>query len=123
MIDLQNTKFYFLFIFFLSFCLGKNAVSIPAATSNEVLRIVSDKVGHCWKKLARELNLREGRIDMISVEENDHQERCHKALQRWCEENGEGATIRKLMLALNKTRLVDVNKDVLYFLKETGPTV
>ena len=81
-----------------------------------MLRIVSDKVGHCWKKLARELNIAEGIIDMISEEENDHQERCHKALQRWCQQNGEDATVRTLMLALNKTGLVEVNKDVLHFL-------
>lgn len=92
---------------------------IPNNDDKDLLRIVSEKVGHCWKKLARELNLREGRIDMISEEEEDHEERCHKALQRWCQENGEEATIRKLMLALNKSGFPDVNKDVINCLNKT----
>ena len=88
-----------------------------------MLRIVSEKVGHCWKNLARELNLTEGKIDAILVEENDHQERCHKALQKWCQENGENATIRRLMLALNKTGLTEVNRDVINCLGLSRPTV
>lgn len=74
---------------------------------------MSGEVGHCWKNLARELNLNRGRIEMISEEEEDDQERCYKALERWCQENGEEATIRKLMLVLNKLGLADVNKNVM----------
>ena len=78
-----------------------------------MLRTVSEKVGYCWKNLARELSLNSGRIETISAEEEDDQERCYKALERWCQENGEEATIRKLMLALNKSGLADVNKNVM----------
>ena len=100
-------------MYHLVFCLGRGAVSRPLTKNHEVLRTVSEEVGHCWKNLARELNLNRGRIDMISVEEEDDQERCYKALERWCEENGEEATIRKLMLVLNKLGLADVNKNVM----------
>lgn len=74
---------------------------------------MSEEVGHCWKNLARELNLNRGRIEMISEEEENDQERCYKTLERWCQENGEEATIRKLMLVLNKLGLADVNKNVM----------
>ena len=91
----------------------------PLITNYDVLRIVSEEVGHCWKNLARVLSLSTGRIDMISVDEENDQERCYKALERWCQENGEEATIRKLMLALNKSGLAEVNKKVINCL---GPT-
>ena len=105
--------------FFFLFCSGRNAVSKPLITNNVVLRTVSEEVGHCWKNLARELNLNRGRIEIISEEEEDDQERCYKALERWCQENGKEATIRKLMLALNKSGLADVNKNVMDCLKQT----
>ncbi|KAJ7388344.1 Ankyrin-2 [Desmophyllum pertusum] len=92
----------------------RDAVCRPARTRNDVLRIVSEKVGHCWKKLVRELNFTEEKIDMIPEDaNNDKQECCHKALQTWRQENGEEATIRKLMIALNKAGLADVNSDVI----------
>ena len=108
-----------LYMHFFLLCLGRNAVSRPLIANNDVLRTVSEEVGHCWKNLARELNLNRGRIKTISVEEEDDQERCYKALERWCEENGEEATIRKLMLALNKSGLADVNKNVMNCLNLT----
>ena len=85
----------------------------------DVLRTVSEEVGHCWKNLARELNLNSGKIETISEEEDDDQERCYNALEKWYQENGEKATIRKLMLALNKSGLADVNKNVMNCLKQT----
>lgn len=91
----------------------------PLITSHAVLRTVSEEVGHCWKNVARELKLNRGRIEMISCEEEDDQERCYKALERWCQENGEEATIRKLMLVLNKIGLADVNKNVMNCLNLT----
>lgn len=100
-------------MYHLVFCLGRDVVSRPVIRNHEVLRTVSEEVGHCWKNLARELNLNRGRIEMISEEEEDDQERCYKALERWCQENGEEATIRKLMLVLNKLGLADVNKNVM----------
>lgn len=106
-------------MYHLVFCLGRDVVSRPVIGNHEVLRTVSEEVGHCWKNLARELNLNRGRIEMISEEEEDDQERCYKALERWCQENGEEATIRKLMLVLNKLGLADVNKNVMNCLKLT----
>ena len=50
---------------------------------------------------------------MISEEENDDEERCCKALERWCHVNGEEATIRELMISLTKTGLADVNNDIM----------
>ena len=74
---------------------------------------MSEKVGSLWKRLGRQLELGEGRIETISEEERDDQERCYKALQSWCQLNGEKATIRKLMLALTKTGLAEVNNDIM----------
>jgi len=88
-------------------------------TNQDVLSIVKEEVGHCWKNLARELNLNRRKIEMISLEEEDDRERCYKALVRWCQENGEEATIRELMLALNKSGLADVNKNVMNCLNLT----
>ena len=56
---------------------------------------------------------------MISVEEENDKERCYKALERWCDENGQEATIRKLMLALNKSGRADVNENVMNCLNLT----
>ena len=88
-------------------------MSKPLKGNHEVLRTVSEEVGHCWKNLARELNVNRGRIENISVEKEDDQERCYEALEIWCQENGEKASIRQLMLALNKLGLADVNKNVM----------
>ena len=104
---------------YLLFCLGRGVVSRPLKANYAVLRTVSEEVGHCWQNVARELNLSRGRIETISCEEEDDQERCYKALEKWCEENGEEATIRKLMLALNKSGLADVNKNVMNCLNPT----
>ena len=92
-------------------------------TSTEVKRIVSEKVGHFWKKMARGLGLIEGRIEMILEEENDkHEECCYKVLQRWCEETGkEKATIRKVMIALTRIGLADINNDIINCLKLRCP--
>ena len=78
----------------------------------DVICEVSKKVGSQWKRLARQLQL--GKVvDNLSEEENEDCERCYKALERWCQVNGEEATIRKLMTALTKTGLAEVNYDVM----------
>lgn len=84
-----------------------------------MLSIVKEEVGHCWKYLARELNFNRGKIEMISLEDKEDRERCSKVLERWCQDNGEEATIRELMLALNKSGLADVNKNVISCLNLT----
>ena len=94
-------------------------MSRPLITNQDVLSIVKKEVGHCWKNLARELNLNRRKIEMISLEEEEDQKRCYKALERWCQENEEEATIRELMLALNKSGLADVNKNVINCLNLT----
>ena len=95
------------------FLVARRKVIAQLKSNNEVTRTVSNRVGPLWKRLARQLDLREGQIDTILEEENDDQERCFKALVKWCQLNGEGATIRKLMLALTKTGLAEVNNDVM----------
>ena len=88
-------------------------MSRPLITNHDVLSIVKEEVGHCWKNLARELNFNRGEIEMISLEGEEDQERCYKVLERLCQDNGEEAKIRELMLALNKSGLADVNKNVI----------
>ena len=88
-------------------------MSRPLITNHDVLSIVKEEVGHGWKNLARELNFNRGEIEMISLEGEEDQERCYKVLERWCQDNGEEAKIRELMLALNKSGLADVNKNVI----------
>ena len=78
-----------------------------------MIRIVSDKVGALWKELAIQLGLGGESMKMISKEENYDKERCCKALERWCQENGEEATIRELMISLTKTGLAEVNNDIM----------
>ncbi|PFX16329.1 hypothetical protein AWC38_SpisGene19409 [Stylophora pistillata] len=61
---------------------GKDAVCKSLQTNREVKKIVSEKVEHDWKSLARELGLTDGTIDAISEEEqNKCGECCYKALQ------------------------------------------
>jgi len=79
---------------------------------------VKEEVGHCWENLARVLNLNGRQIEIILLEEEDNEKRCYMALERWCQENGE-ATIRELMLALNKSGLADVNENVINCLNLT----
>ena len=93
--------------------LGKDAVCKSLQTNREVKKIVSEKVEHNWKSLARELGLTDGTIDAISEEEqNKCGECCYKALQTWCEKNGASATIRRVMIALNRIGLADINNDI-----------
>ena len=58
-------------------------------TNHDVLSIVKEEVGHCWKNLAKELKFNRGEIEMISMEEKEHNECCNKVLERWCQDNGE----------------------------------
>ena len=94
-------------------------MSRPLITNHGVLSVVKEEVGHCWKNLARELNFNGGKIEMISLKDKEDRERCSKVLERWCQDNGEEATIRELMLALNKSGLADVNKNVISCLNLT----
>ena len=98
--------------------LGKDAVCKSLQTNWEVKKIVSEKVEHHWKRLARELGLTDGKIDAISKEEhNECGECCYIALQIFCEENGASATIRRVMVALTRIGLVDINNDIVDCLK------
>ena len=94
-------------------------MSRPLIANQDLLSIVKEEVGHCWENLARVLNLNGQQIEIILLEEEDDEKRCYKALERWCQENGEEATIRELMLALNKSGLADVNENVINFLNLT----
>ena len=81
--------------------------------NSELVRNVSERVGSLWKRLARELELGEGRIDSISDEKNDDQDCCYEALKTWCQLNGKDATIRKLMIKLTKKGLAEVNNNIM----------
>ena len=101
------------FIIFLFALLGKDAVCKSLKTNADVKKIVSEKVEYHWKNLARELGLEDGGVDAISVEEKDKcEECCYQVLKKWCEENGEMATIRRVMVALTRVGLADINNDI-----------
>ena len=101
------------FIIFLFALLGKDAVCKSLKTNADVKKIVSEKVEYRWKNLARELGLEDGIIDAISAEEKDKcEECCYKILQKWCEGNGETATIRRVVVALTRIGLADINNDI-----------
>ena len=101
------------FIIFLFALLGKVAVCKSLKTNADVKKIVSEKVEYHWKYLARELGLEDGIIDAISEEEQDKcGECCYKVLQKWCRKNGEMATIRRVMVALTRIGLADINNDI-----------
>ena len=105
-----HSEFFIIFLFAL---LGKVAVCKSLKTNADVKKIVSEKVEYHWKNLARELGLEDGKIDAISEEQQGKcGECCYQVLQKWCEENGEMATIRRVMVALTKIGLVDINNDI-----------
>ena len=68
-------------------------------------KIVSEKAEYHWEDLARELGLTDRKIDTC-------EECCYEVLQKWCEENGESATIRGVMVALTRVGLADINNDI-----------
>ena len=101
------------FIIFVSAFLGKDAVCKSLKTNGDVKKIVLEKAEYRWKNLARELGFIEGRIDAISEEEKDNcEECCYKVLQKWYQENGEMATIRRVMVALTRIGLANINNDI-----------
>ena len=101
------------FIIFLFALLGKDAVCKSLKTNSDVKKIVLEKAEYHWKNLARELGLEDGIIDAISAEEKDKcEECCYKILQKWCEGNGETATIRRVVVALTRIGLADINNDI-----------
>ena len=72
-------------------------------------KILSEKAEYHWEDLARELGLTDRKIDTCG-------EYCFQVLQKWCEENGESATIRRVMVALTRVGLADINNDIVDFL-------
>ena len=88
---------------------------MPLKKETGVIKKVSQKVGSSWRKLARELELKEGTINNISEEEkeSDDEERCYVTLQTWCKQEGENATVRKLMIALTRIGKAEVNNDIM----------
>ena len=101
------------FIIFLFALLGKVAVCKSFKTNADVKKIVLEKAEYHWKNLARKLGLEDGIIDAISEEEQDKcGECCYKVLQKWCRKNGEMATIRRVMVALTRIGLADINNDI-----------
>ena len=85
----------------------------PLQLNRMVISKVSENAETQWKRLARTLHLTSGRIDIISEEESSDYERCCKALETWCEVNGQTATIRKLMIILTQAGLARINHDIM----------
>ena len=94
---------------------------MPLEGETEVIKKVSQKVGSWWKKLAGELELKDRKIKNISVDEIDDEERCYATLQTWCTQEGEGATVRKLMIALTRIGKAEVNNDIMECLDLLNP--
>ncbi|XP_068705854.1 uncharacterized protein [Montipora foliosa] len=92
---------------------GREAVMSPLQSNRMVISKVSENAETLWKRLARTLHLTSGRIDIISEEESSDYERCCKALETWCEVNGQTATIRKLMIILTQAGLARINHDIM----------
>ena len=88
-----------------------------------VIKRVSRKVGSSWKKLARELELKEGTINNISEDEkkSNDEERCYVTLRAWCQQKGRVATVRKLMIALTRIGKAEVNNDIMECLDLLNP--
>ena len=113
----------FLLFFFLFFLIARRKVIVPLKKETGVIKKVSQKVGSSWRKLARELKLKEGTINNISEEEkeSDDEERCYVTLQTWCKREGESATVRKLMIALTRIGKAEVNNDIMEYLDLLTP--
>ena len=77
--------------------------------NRDVKKIVSEKAEYHWEDLARELGLTDRKIVTCG-------ECCFQVLQKWCEENGESATIRRVMVALTTVGLADINNDIVDYL-------
>ena len=92
-----------LFIIFIFAFLGKDAVC--KSLNRDVKKIVSEKAEYHWEELARELGLIDRKIDTGG-------ECCYQVLQKWCEENGKSATIRRVMVAMTRIGLADINNDI-----------
>ena len=113
---------YFCFCFFFVL-IAYDKVIVPLKKESGVIKKVSQKVESSWKKLARELELTDGQINNISEDEkeSDDEERCYATLQTWCKQEGEGATVRKLMIALTRIGKAEVNNDIMKCLDLLNP--
>ena len=94
---------------------------MPLGEETKVIKKVSQKVESWWKKLARELELNDRKIKNISVKEIDDEECCYVTLQAWCQQKGEDATVRKLMIALTRIGKAEVNNDIMECLDLLNP--
>ena len=115
-----NTSQSFLFCFFFFFTARKKVI-VPLGEETEVIKKVSQKVGSWWKKLARELELKDRKIKNISMEEIDDEECCYVTLRAWCQQKGRDATVRKLMIALTRIGKAEVNNDIMECLDLLNP--
>lgn len=80
--------------------------------SNNVFRVVAEKVKMEWKTFAGDLRppLSQPVIEAIEEEENGSgKECCRKALRKWYENNGSEATNRQIMRCLTNMGYANVN--------------
>ena len=96
---------------------------MPLGEETEVIKKVSQKVGSLWKKLARELEIKEVTIKNIAEDEkeSDDERCCSATLYTWCKQKGEDATVRKLMIALTRIGKAEVNNDIMECLDLLNP--
>lgn len=90
---------------FLLFCFLFTGEAIISSTVNKaVISFVSDSPKICedWRRLGRELGVKDSVISNIAEElwDEGQREKCYQVLRRWYEEKGKGATVRELLTKL-----------------------
>ncbi|GFS16165.1 death domain-containing protein 1-like [Elysia marginata] len=65
-----------------------------------------------WKQLARYLDVDEEEIEVIEIAQNTPQERCHKSLHAWRDQQGEHATVQLLTNLLRSCRYPKLAKEI-----------
>ena len=81
-------------------------MSTSSADVDNVIDVLKDHVGKDWKKVARELKFTQTDIDAIEYRErNDLKEQIHLFFNEWKMREGAGATVQKLVDAVEAARL------------------
>ena len=76
----------------------------PGCPSEQILEELGSEIHshsvYSWKKLARRLEINEGKINSIDEQEKELSEKAYKMLLFWKQVNGRGATYEVLLKAL-----------------------
>ncbi|XP_049942262.1 fas-associated death domain protein [Schistocerca serialis cubense] len=91
---------------------SQNDVFRTRSLPPRVLELVSEEIGRKWKDLARQLGLREGKMNEIEARyPNNLKERVYACLAMFQENNPDGME-KKLLKALEKARRKDLRDQV-----------